>query len=223
MTTVPALCSFLNGALGLKAGTAESFANNLRAAGLLSKSSGGRGNRGGAEATSSDAAVLLLALLATDKATAAVDAVERFGIFSFAGLVFRHVTEEKDWSFRASPDTESAPWTDVFRKILLLVLVDLLNARRSGVKSPPGTGAVDIALHSLSPAESCWVSIGWSLSVDHGAGSVTAVWKPDAEPTDPQAPPSVVRSVAVPATLLDDVARFLGPLAADTAFTEAAQ
>ena len=43
MQTVPSLCSFLNSALGLDAGTAESYAHNLRAAGLQ-KSPGGRGN-----------------------------------------------------------------------------------------------------------------------------------------------------------------------------------
>ena len=207
--TVPALCSFLNSALGLDAGTAESYANNLRAAGLLSKSRGGRGNKGGAEATSADAAVLLLALLATDKATDAVDAVERFGLFGFAGLVF-HVTAETDWSFRASLETEAAPEFDVFRKLFLLVLVDLIAARRTGVEFPPGTGALDIALHSVSPAASCWASIGWGLSVDHGSGSIAVVFRPDAEPISTQAPPSIVRSVAVPATLLDDVATFIG-------------
>ena len=41
MITVPALCSFLNTALGLDAGTAESYAHNLRAADLLSKSTAG--------------------------------------------------------------------------------------------------------------------------------------------------------------------------------------
>src|SRR5690348_8868994 len=99
MVLMADLSACLNCKLGLPSGTAEAFAAELRAAGMLGKSVGGRGKRGGAEATSADAATLLLALIASNTATGAVDAVRHFGSFGFAGLVGRTVTAHQDVSF----------------------------------------------------------------------------------------------------------------------------
>jgi hypothetical protein len=205
MVDTNSLCVSLNDALELPAGTAETFAAALKREGLMSKSPGGRGHKGGALATSGDAANLLLALSGAPNADGAADFVWRIGSFSYIGALVRPVHGEAP-AIPLEPDAEN-PFSRILMKMdFATMLRNLIEAERCAPGDLAGIVTENIGLHATASGSYCTLRI-----TVQGAVEMLALWSATAA-VEAHTAPRLVKSAVIPFAVIRAIAEVLGPV-----------
>jgi hypothetical protein len=198
MVDTNSLSYFLNQILELSPGEAERYAAFLKRAGLMSKSKGGRGYTGGAPATSTDAAVLVLGLFGARSAETAPEFVKRVGSFNYVGTIIR--PDGADFVNFLPPNAEDPNSRVLMKQTFVQCLASIITAIRHGIVDYPEM-PFSLDLHSSKGGDYA------TLSTRETDRIAVAVWA--AGPLD-LAAPGPVRSAKLPFGIVRAVAEFLG-------------
>jgi hypothetical protein len=203
MVDTNSLCVSLNDALELPAGTAEKYAALLKREGLMSKNPGGRTRTGGAEATSADAANLLLALSGAPTVDGAAQFVRRIGSFSYIGALVRPAHGEA-LAIPLEPDAEN-PFSRILMKMDFgTMLRNLIEAERCAPGDLADIVTENIGLHATASGSYCTLRI-----TVQGAVEMLALWSASSS-VEKHAAPRLVKSAVIPFAVIRAIADFLG-------------